>query len=978
VKRTEIAVLGAPSTEALRLELSGCPSEDGLILELLHDDRQTGTLARVFDGRIGLGEVSVPVAVKLQRDIALSQEDRGSVAAKFDKERNVHRRLQASSADSLGNERIVRQLEVWGGTAEHEADSLEPCILCARARHGLAPRCPECSDPGAVLEELQLTDDRGLRCSRCHRQFWSTPKTRDAILEATLRRDPACRGCAFEHSPHLDGCLGSATFLSFFRNRVLLLERLDLDLEDYLRWRGDPAASGARKAAWQAFDAHRRLVQDRRDRLPGPSVAKVSDLLAVADLFSDIVAGVEHLHQSGVAHLDLKPANVCVRFRGADLEIKVIDLGLSDDPNTLAYLRQAEGALSLWTDYSAPEFRRPRSRPIGVDGRFREDACALDWPRPESATLELPCPGDLLFFEDRDLTPQRFRVVSTKPERDGCLEVQAEAEPQHRLWLGEAHAVSPFGPEARTRTGLAVVLEKHCGFPADIYSLGMLLVAVLVGRPEVGDFREALAGVFIELEELLRERPHLPSRALVQRLLSKSSKHLQVFHSYAHRLASYGVAQPLAEELLGIALRATLRGDSSAFYLADRGGDARDALRRLRTDLDAVRSALRSALTAAQAAVVREARLAVLDHLRGRLHDRATDMRPQVRSDLTGKLLYPALDLGAAGDEYCERELAYLSPMAHQPSSVLSRWERELTGPTEDDLAAERPHDFLIRYCRRVEPSDAAPSELLLRLQAMTEQAVRASQSTDPAQTEDRERMLRWMDEHQALATRLKSVEEFLRTFQDFETNLREKLLTPWDRALRMRRLIVFRRNAAHVPLSRSERAAIRDGDLATALEGLTTTIQESAEAHRQRGQAFDAALAKWRTWCAGHAWVESFRQLEIEAIRQRQVVQDRCAKWDEGWSEAVDNLRQHLNQITNVLDGYEPLLLSRTAPEEVSVRLRRTQRDALDMRAAVRAARWLEENWPRPSDCVEAVFALWQLGVSVAARADNRVPYRD
>jgi hypothetical protein len=933
---------------------------------MLHDDRQTGTLARVFGGRIGLGEVSVPVAVKLQRDIALSQEDRGSVAAKFDKERNVHRRLQARGADSLGNERIVRQLEVWGGAAELEADSLEPCILCSRARHGLAPRCPECSDPGAVLEELQLTDDRGLRCSRCNRQFWSTPKTRDAILEATLRRDPACRGCAFEHSPHLEGCLSSAAFLSFFRNRMLLLERLDLDLEDYLRWRGDPSASGARKAARHAFDAHRLLVQERRDRLPGPPVAKVSDLLSVADLFSDIVAGVEHLHQSGVAHLDLKPANVCVRFRGADLEIKIIDLGLSDDPNTLAYLRQAEGVLSLWTDYSAPEFRRPRSRPIGVDGRFREDACELDWPRPESATLELPCPGDLLFFEDRDLTLQRFRVVSTKPERDGCLQVQAEAEPHHRLWLGEAHAVPSFGPEARTRTGLAVVLEKHCGFPADVYSLGMLLVAVLVGRPDVGDFREALAGVFIELEEPLHEQPHLPSRALVQRLLSKSSKHLQVFHSYAHRLAAYGVAQPLAEELLGIALRATLRGDSPAFYLADRGGDARSALHRLRTDLDAVRSALRNALTAAQAAVVREARLAVLDQLRGRLHDRATDTRPLPRSDATGKLLYPALDIGAAGAEYCERELVYLSPMAHQPSSVLSRWERELTGPVEDGAPGGRPHDFLIRYCRQVEPSDAAPAELLLRLQVLTEQAMQASQSTDPAQAEDRERVLRWMDAHQALAARLEHVEGFLRTFDDFMRNLKEKLLTPLDRALRTRRLVLFRRHVAHVPLSRPERAAIRDRELASALEELTATIQHSVEAHCQRSQAFDNALAMWRTWCSGYDWVESVLQLEVEAVRQRQDMQERCAHWDESWSEAARTLRQFLDQIASVLHAYEPLLLSRAVSEEISVRLTRAQREALDLQAADRAADWLKASWPRPSDRVEAVVALWELGVTL------------
>src|SRR5262249_56800896 len=110
----------------------------------------------------------------------------------------------------------------------------------------------------------------------------------------------------------------------------------------------------------------------------------------------------------------------------------------------------------------------------------------------------------------------------------------------------------------------------------------------------------------------LRERVRLPGRALVQRLLGERSKHLQVFHANAHRLAGYGVAQPLAEELLGIVLRATLRGDPEVFYLADRGADARPALTRLPADLDAVRDALRHALTAAQAAAVRDVRLAEL------------------------------------------------------------------------------------------------------------------------------------------------------------------------------------------------------------------------------------------------------------------------------------------------------------------------------------------------------------------------------
>ena len=104
--------------------------------------------------------------------------------------------------------------------------------------------------------------------------------TRDAILEATLRRDPACRGCAFEHNSDPEGCLGSAVFLNFFRNRVLLLERLDLDLDDYLRWRRDPGASGSRKAARQAFDEHRRLLQERDGLRVVPHLARTLLLVA--------------------------------------------------------------------------------------------------------------------------------------------------------------------------------------------------------------------------------------------------------------------------------------------------------------------------------------------------------------------------------------------------------------------------------------------------------------------------------------------------------------------------------------------------------------------------------------------------------------------------------------------------------------------------------------------------------------------------
>jgi hypothetical protein len=684
----------------------------------------------------------------------------------------------------------------------------------------------------------------------------------------------------------------------------------------------------------------------------------------VANVFADIVEGVEHLHRHGVAHLDLKPANVCVRFRGPDLDVKIIDLGLSDDPHTLTYLRQAEGPLSLWTDYSAPEFRRPRARPIGVSGRFREDACELDWPCPETGALELPCAGDLLFFEQRDLMQQPFRVVHVRPAPGDRVWVQARAEARYAPWLGEAVPLPDFGPEARLRTDLEVVLEKHCGFPADIYSLGMLLLAGLVGRPDVSDFREALPSVQIELEEHLCQRSGLPGRALVHKLLAEPSKHLQVFHAYARRLEAYGVAQPLAEELLGIVLRATLRGDPRVFYLGDRGGDARAAMRRLRADLDAVRGALRNALTAAQASAVREARLVVLDRLWGELHGRAGEGGPRPRPESAPRLIYPVLDLGAAGDEHRQRELAYLAPAAAPPVAALGRWERELAWSGGDTSALGRARAFLARFCRRVDPHGPAAAEFLKCYRGLVEKVVRANPSGDSAQAEDRERVLRWVDSHQALAERLECGASFLEFFRGFLAAVREKLLTPWDRGLGRRQYLVFRRSAAPVSLRHAERAAVLDEAAGAALERLTSAVRDGLAVARERRGDFEGALAQWHAWCSGRGWVEGMERLEGEARKQREEVEAALAVWEEGWCDAARRLRKFLDRLSAVLEHF-----GRVTPdgEAATAQLARAQREGLGVEAAEDALAWIEGNWPAPGERVEATFALWELDPAVS-----------
>jgi serine/threonine protein kinase len=684
----------------------------------------------------------------------------------------------------------------------------------------------------------------------------------------------------------------------------------------------------------------------------------------VTDLFSDILAGVEHLHRHGVAHLDLKLANVCVRFRGADLDVKVIDLGLSDDPQTLAYLRQAEGPISLWNDYSAPEFRRPRSHPLVVDGRFRGDACCLDWPCPEPTATDAPTPGDLVFFEERDLASQRWRVVDVRPGSTGRLQVQAEAEPEYHPWLGNARTLAPFGPEARSRQGLIVVLEKHCGYSADVYSLGMLLLAVLVGKPAVADFREALPSVQIELEDLLREPVPLPGRALVRHLLTKPSKHLQVLHAYASKLSAYGVAQPLAEELLGVVLRATLRGDTRVFYLTDRGSDARPALRRLRADLDAVRSAAANAFTTAQAAAVREARLAALDRLRARLLNRANHTVPAA-ADPDPRLLFTALDLGTAGDEHRARELAYLSPLAGQPASVLDRWERELSGFPGDGMAAGRTWDFLLRYCRIVNVDTPTAETFLECYHGLIDSVLRVGLSTDEARAEDRERVRSWVDEHECLAERLKCGPQFVDSLRQFLSSLRDKLLVPWDRGLRGRRFFLFRRHATRVPLNPRELLAIRSEEIGSDLHRLEAAVRKGSASRQRRAADWESALTRWRAWHAGRAWLGALGQLETEALQQREALEARFAEWDQQWLGVLDGLQNFLAQVNDLLHAYEPLRSPQPTVDELSIRLTRSQRERLDLRIAEESLTWLQQNWPAPNEKMEAVFALWELGTA-------------
>src|SRR5262249_33055205 len=115
-----------------------------------------------------------------------------------------------------------------------------------------------------------------------------------------------------------------------------------------------------------------------------------------------------------------------------------------------------------------------------------------------------------------------------------------------------------------------------------------------------------------------------------------------------------------------------------------------------------------------------------------------------------------------------------------------------------------------------------------------------------------------------------------------------------------------------------------------------------------------------------GRSWLDTLDRLEADALGQRQELEAASDAWDQAWSRAAHRLHTWLTRLDAILDNYAALLSAEPVPEEVSVRLTRAQREALDLGGAEEAVAWLHRSWPPPSEAVEALFALWDWGLEV------------
>ncbi|HKR65508.1 MAG TPA: serine/threonine-protein kinase, partial [Thermoanaerobaculia bacterium] len=75
-----------------------------------------------------------------------------------------------------------------------------------------------------------------------------------------------------------------------------------------------------------------------------------------ADVASQVLAGLDHIHRRGLLHRDISPDNVMLSYDADDrLEAKIIDLGIAKDVNTSAADKTMAGVLIGNPKYMSPE-----------------------------------------------------------------------------------------------------------------------------------------------------------------------------------------------------------------------------------------------------------------------------------------------------------------------------------------------------------------------------------------------------------------------------------------------------------------------------------------------------------------------------------------------------------------------------------------------------------------------------------------------
>jgi tetratricopeptide (TPR) repeat protein/tRNA A-37 threonylcarbamoyl transferase component Bud32 len=200
-----------------------------------------------------------------------------------------------------------------------------------------------------------------------------------------------------------------------------------------------------------------------------------------AGIIMEVAEALQHAHEAGVIHRDVKPSNVLVTPEGRP---KVSDFGLAKVEDALALSRTGEFIGTPF--YMSPE--QAMSRRIGID--HRTDIYSLGVSLYELLTLKRPFDGKtsqevlkkIIFFEPKNpskLNPRVPRDLSTicmkAMEKNPLLRYQTMVELKedlNRYLHGEVILARPAGAVAR----LGKWIKRH---PAVSTVAGVMVVAAL-------------------------------------------------------------------------------------------------------------------------------------------------------------------------------------------------------------------------------------------------------------------------------------------------------------------------------------------------------------------------------------------------------------------------------------------------------------------------------------------------------------------
>ena len=878
-----------PGDSPASIRIRARPSARGGALLRLHPE-EIGTYARVFLGRVREAGSWRNVAIKLQRDEVASDfaYDHQIVSAKFDEELANHLDLQRSPP--APNDRpsepshIVRLLTRpahhpgAGPAALPPSEILPPCLLCLRGRHALRllgrdGKALQQGPPSGSQRYLESSDDDG-----SGRRYYSDHL--DDVARTTVGRDPsACASCELQGGRDPDSCLAHVRYINLFENRILFYQPLDLSLHDALRWwKGERRVLAPRpRRAMRSIEARLRRSRSgvRHDPCDAATFRSLLDLRLRVDLFRQALRGVESLHARGIPHLDINPENICLKVRQGRVEAQLIDLGMAANPELTARDQHEKRLWPRRADFAAEECQRS-----GITSTRHL------FVRVAPGRLASPIPayrGDQLADEDPVAArkPRLFEVVSVVRRE---VRIPGFGAFPYQL---EVDGASEAGPIA-----LELTLIPQRGLAADIFSLGMVLASLLLHETAGDELRRELVkieeGLLSHWECAGADPQPVPGRVLVRRVLSRPDEHTRWFRERVEALRIYGEATPLAEELLGIALRALLRTTHHFPYLTDRGADARLALRRLAADVHSVGRALEEDLLAIRYR-------AVLDRRRGALRQLAAHHQIEIVSVSPGPISGACSRIGTDGSPVRDA----VRMVAADPGKM----HVEILGLGDSPLSEERIAELIDDLDPIVDPKGPerfARTRSLWRFLEWLhrpgfdgERLRQLVESWELARSEgDAAPIGPWREHERELATRLTGALEAVQLVQGalatYDQRIGREMNTFWRRALAWYRITIT---------AEEVRRLERGWDSIPRLE--VARCESDRHAQQLRGR-FEVELERWRH--AGGEWSRAWLgELEVEAEAYWTI---RLPESQDRWSRSRVTLIARLRSFFKVLRG--------------------------------------------------------------------------